>query len=51
MARILSVLLFSAFLDALMPEGKAKSGMRTITGLISVLMIAEFLFGVLSNLV
>ena len=34
MESILTVILVSAFLSALMPEGNAKSGMKMMTGLV-----------------
>jgi len=48
--KILSVILLSAFLSALMPEGNAKSGVKMMSGLIVFLMISEFLVNIFSNL-
>ena len=50
MERLFSVILLSALISALMPDGNAKSGIKMITGLIVVLMIAEVITGVFSNL-
>lgn len=49
MESILTVILVSAFLSALMPEGNAKSGMKMMTGLVVFLMISEFLVYIFSN--
>lgn len=49
MESILTVILVSAFLSALMPEGNAKSGMKMMTGLVVFLMISEFLVHIFSN--
>lgn len=50
MQRFLCLILLSGIFNAVMPEGNAKGGVRMITGLLTVRMIAEFLSEMLLNL-